>query len=198
VAVPEEWRGRWQERFRAVQPLHIEIGMGKGSFLTGMAQAHPEVNYLGIEKYSSVLVRAVQKQEALQLPNLCLVRMDAQYIVDCFEPGEVERIYLNFSDPWPKDRHAERRLTSETFLRRYDRILREGGLLEFKTDNMDLFDFSLESVRDHGWEILAVTRDLHHSDMAEGNIMTEYEAKFAARGQKIAKLVARRVCKTAK
>jgi tRNA (guanine-N(7)-)-methyltransferase len=136
--------------------------------------------------------RGIKKQEALQLPNLCLVRMDAQYIVDCFEPGEVERIYLNFSDPWPKDRHAERRLTSETFLRRYDRILREGGLLEFKTDNRALFDFSVEEFNEApNWELRAVTYDLHNDIvMGEGNIMTEYERKFSLLGNKINKLIA--------
>lgn len=181
---------RAAESSRVRMPLHIEIGMGKGSFLIGMAKAHPGVRYLGIEKYSSVLLRAMQKQEEERLPNLCLVRMDAQFITDSFETGEIDRIYLNFSDPWPKDRHAERRLTSGTFLSRYDRILKPGGLLEFKTDNAGLFEWSLESIEGHGWKISSVTRDLHRSSMAEGNIMTEYEEKFSSRGVPICKLIA--------
>ena len=193
VTEPELHRGHWQEWFPQKAPLHIEIGMGKGRFLTGMAGKHPDINYIGIEKYSSVLLRAVQKQEVLQLPNLCLVRMDAQFVEDCFAPGEVEKIYLNFSDPWPKDRHADRRLTSGRFLSRYDKILQAGGLLEFKTDNMDLFDFSLEEIEEHGWKILFCTKDLHHSPRAQDNVMTEYEEKFSARGQAIAMLTAQRV-----
>lgn len=189
ITEPEAWRGQWQSAFPEVHPLHVEIGMGKGQFLTQMAQAHPDVNYLGIEKFSSVLVRAVQKQEVLVLPNLRLIRMDAENLLSVFAEGEVARVYLNFSDPWPKERHAKRRLTSENFLRRYDVILAKEGQLEFKTDNRELFDFSLESVRDHGWRILAVTFDLHHSELAEGNIQTEYEERFAALGNPICKMI---------
>ena len=112
IPEPEVWKGRWQEVFGRQAPLHIEIGMGKGQFLTALAAEHPDINYIGIEKFSSVLVRAVQKQNELELPNLRLIRMDADSITDVFAPGEVDRIYLNFSDPWPKERHAKRRLTS--------------------------------------------------------------------------------------
>ncbi|MCD8011440.1 MAG: tRNA (guanosine(46)-N7)-methyltransferase TrmB [Lachnospiraceae bacterium] len=186
---PEAYRGQGQSVFPEAQPLHVEIGMGKGKFLTEMAQTHPDVNYLGIEKFSSVLVRAVQKQEVLALPNLRLIRMDAENLLSVFAEGEVARIYLNFSDPWPKDRHVKRRLTSENFLRRYDVILAKEGRLEFKTDNRDLFDFSLDAIRDHGWRVLAVTYDLHHSELAEGNILTEYEERFSAQGNPICKLI---------
>lgn len=189
VMEPEPYRGRWNSIFVKEQPIHVEIGMGKGSFLMGMAQAHPEINYLGIEKYSSVLVRAVEKQEELELPNLRLIRMDAEDLENVFAEDEIDRIYLNFSDPWPKDRHAKRRLTSKQFLARYDKIMKKDGVIEFKTDNDALFAFSLESIQENGWKLLAVTDDLHHSDMAEGNIMTEYEAKFSAQGNPIHKLI---------
>ncbi|MCD8125836.1 MAG: tRNA (guanosine(46)-N7)-methyltransferase TrmB [Lachnospiraceae bacterium] len=192
MPVPPPYGRASQSVFPEARPLHVEIGMGKGQFLTEMARAHPDINYLGIEKFSSVLVRAVQKQEALEFPNLRLIRMDAEDLLSAFAEGEVDRIYLNFSDPWPKDRHAKRRLTSENFLRRYDVILAKEGRLEFKTDNRELFDFSLESIRDHGWQLLAVTYDLHHSELAEGNIRTEYEERFSALGHPICKLICAR------
>ena len=190
VLYPEQQKGNWAALFGNDDPVHIEIGMGKGKFLTGMAMAHPDVNYIGIEKYSSVLLRAVQKQEELRLPNLRLIRMDAEEITEVFAPGEVDRIYLNFSDPWPKDRHAKRRLTSGTFLARYQKILTRTGRLEFKTDNRSLFEFSLESVAESGWRLIASTDDLHHSELKEGNIMTEYEERFSAMGNPIYKLIA--------
>ena len=190
VLYPEQQKGNWAALFGNDDPVHIEIGMGKGKFLTGMAMAHPDVNYIGIEKYSSVLLRAVQKQEELRLPNLRLIRMDAEDITEVFAPGEVDRIYLNFSDPWPKDRHAKRRLTSGTFLARYQKILTRTGRLEFKTDNRSLFEFSLESVEENGWRLIASTNDLHHSELKEGNIMTEYEERFSAMGNPIYKLIA--------
>ncbi len=190
VLYPEQQKGNWAALFGNDDPVHIEIGMGKGKFLTGMAMAHPDVNYIGIEKYSSVLLRAVQKQEELRLPNLRLIRMDAEEITEVFAPGEVDRIYLNFSDPWPKDRHAKRRLTSGTFLARYQKILTRTGRLEFKTDNRSLFEFSLESVEENGWRLIASTNDLHHSELKEGNIMTEYEERFSAMGNPIYKLIA--------
>lgn len=183
-------KGHWHDVFGNSNPIHIEIGMGKGAFLMEHARREPDVNFVGIEKYSSVLLRAVQKQNEENLPNLRLVRMDAEYITDVFAPGEVAKIYLNFSDPWPKARTAKRRLTSQQFLARYDQILQSDGIVEFKTDNTDLFDFSLEEIEPAGWKLLAMTRDLHKDpDMREGNIMTEYETKFSALGQKICKYV---------
>mgnify|MGYP002580407566 FL=1 len=190
IPEPEVWKGRWQEVFGRQAPLHIEIGMGKGQFLTALAAEHPDINYIGIEKFSSVLVRAVQKQNELELPNLCLIRMDADSITDVFAPGEVDRIYLNFSDPWPKERHAKRRLTSVEFLRRYENILAKDGHVEFKTDNQPLFEFSLEAAEEAGWKLLAVTRDLHHDTaLNKGNIMTEYEERFSAQGNPICKMI---------
>ena len=189
---PKEYRGRWKEVFGNDNPLHIEVGMGKGRFIVDMALAHPEINYIGIEKYSSVLLRALEKRRELEIENLYFIRMDAEEICQVFAPGEVNRIYLNFSDPWPKDRHAKRRLTSVQFLERYDQILVPEGHLEFKTDNMDLFTFSEESVAEAGWELMYSTRDLHHSPYGEGNIMTEYEEKFSSQGNPICKLIASR------
>ena len=187
---PKELKGSWRRIFGNDHPVRIEIGMGKGRFITRLAIQNPEINYIGIEKYSSVLVRALEKVEEETPANLRLIRMDAEEIEEIFAPGEVDRIYLNFSDPWPKDRHAKRRLTSGAFLKRYEQILKTDGLLEFKTDNWMLFDFSLESVRESGWKLLEYTYDLHHSPMAEGNVMTEYEEKFSSMGNPICKLTA--------
>lgn len=197
IQEPESHRGKWGEVFLKQQPLHIEVGMGKGRFLMDMARFHPEINYIGIEMYDSVLLRALQKREELaeageSLPNLYFMRMDARTLPEVFAPGEVDRIYLNFSDPWPKARHAKRRLTSREFLARYKQILAEGGVVEFKTDNRDLFTFSLEEVDESGWKLLAHTFDLHHDrELCAGNVMTEYEEKFSSMGNPICKLICR-------
>lgn len=184
--------GRWKDIFGNGNPIHVEIGMGKGKFIHTMAKEHSNVNYVGIEKYSSVLLRAVQKLEQEEVPNLKLVRMDAEGIEGVFGMGEVDRIYLNFSDPWPKDRHAKRRLPSKEFLVRYRQILKPGGRLEFKTDNRELFDFALQELEPAGWEAQALTFDLHKdAQMMEGNVMTEYEEKFSAMGNPIYKYVIR-------
>ena len=192
----EETRaGSWHEIFGNDHPIYIEIGMGKGQFLMELARRNPDINYVGIEKYSSVLIRALEKmeEEETPLPNICFIRMDAEDIVKVFAKHEVDRIYLNFSDPWPKDRHAKRRLTSAQFLERYDQILASDGHLEFKTDNQDLFTFSLEEIPAAGWHLDACTRDLHHDAVLnEGNIMTEYEEKFSSKGNPICKLIASR------
>lgn len=187
---PEEHKGAVKELFGNDNPLHIEIGMGKGRFIMELAALHPEINYIGIEKYSSVLLRAIQKMELNELPNLKFIRMDAEDIVEVFDKEEVDKIYLNFSDPWPKDRHAKRRLPSKEFLARYDVILKREGRLEFKTDNKDLFDFALEQLPLAGWEAEKITFDLHHDEeMIQGNIMTEYEEKFSALGNPICKYI---------
>lgn len=182
--------GTWKDIFGNGHPIHVEIGMGKGKFIHTMAMGHPDVNYVGIEKYSSVLLRAVQKMEREELPNLKFLRMDAENVDKVFGSGEVDRIYLNFSDPWPKDRHAKRRLPSREFLARYDRILTKDGQLEFKTDNRALFDFALEELEPAGWKAQVVTFDLHgDAALMEGNVMTEYEEKFSALGNPICKYV---------
>ncbi len=188
-------KGKWREIFSASSnPLHIEIGMGKGQFIRDMAEHYPQINYLGIEKYESVLMKAIQRKNKskTEYKNLYFVGVDASLLRECFETGEVDRIYLNFSDPWPKKRHAQRRLTSEVFLKIYDEILKEGGVIEFKTDNMDLFQYSMETITNHGWRLLYHSFDFHSQPESRDNVMTEYEAKFSARGQKICKLIAGR------
>lgn len=192
--IPEESEcaGKWSELFGNGQPLHIEIGTGKGRFIMELAAIHPEINYVGIEKYSSVLFRATQKMEEDPLPNVRFIRMEAEHILRYFEKNEVERVYLNFSDPWPKERHAKRRLVSREFLDRYRVLLRQGGYLEFKTDNRDLFDFGVEQAETARWEIMEITYDLHHDAiMNAGNIMTEYEERFSSKGNPICKYIIR-------
>lgn len=190
-ADPTNMAGTWKDVFGNDNPLRIEIGMGKGIFITTLASRNPDINYVGIEKYSSVLIRAVEKQQELQLPNLKFIRMDAENIKDIFGEGEVDRIYLNFSDPWPKDRHAKRRLTSKEYFARYDVILKKDGEVHFKTDNTGLFEWSLEEVVNAGWQLKAHTFDLHNdAALNEGNIMTEYEEKFSKMGNPINKLIA--------
>ena len=182
----ESCKGKWREIFGNDNPVYIEIGMGKGTFIMECARRNPNINYIGIEKYSSVLLRALEKREQEpDLKNLYFIRMEAEYIENVFEKDEVDSIYLNFSDPWPKDRNAKRRLTSDRFLKRYTGVLKKDGVITFKTDNIDLFDFSVETAKECGWDILAETRDLHHSEYNEGNIMTEYEKKFSGLGHKI-------------
>lgn len=190
---PTELKGKWKEEFGNDNPIRIEIGMGKGKFITTLAMENPDINYIGIEKYSSVLIRAIERCEDIEVPNLRFIRMEAEYICDVFEKGEVDRIYLNFSDPWPKDRHAKRRLTSKQFFERYDVILKKDGIVEFKTDNDLLFQFSLEQVPEAGWELIEQTWDLHNDErLMQGNVMTEYESKFSQMGNPIHKLIARR------
>lgn len=213
IVVKEErnHRGKWSLEFGSGHPIHIEIGMGKGQFLLTLARQNPGINYIGIERYSSVLLRAVEKYETCcgrgnpaegeeepltidgRLSNIRFVCMDAADIAEVFAPGEVDRIYLNFSDPWPKKRHERRRLTSGEYFQRYDRILARDGRVEFKTDNSGLFQFSLEEVREAGWEIAGYTWDLHGDrEMNRGNVMTEYEERFSSAGHPIHKLIATR------
>ena len=196
IKEPVELKGKWHDFLGNNNPIHIEVGMGKGRFLMDLARLHPEINYIGIERYTSVLLRAVQKMQEDELPNVHFLCIDAATLPDIFDRNEVDRIYLNFSDPWPKDRHARRRLTSSEFLARYDLFLAPDGRIEFKTDNQDLFTFSLEEIESSDkWHLDASTRDLHHdAAMNEGNIMTEYEEKFSAVGNPICKLIASRYC----
>lgn len=190
VQKPQEKKGTWSELFGNDNPIFVEIGMGKGKFLHTLAELHPERNYVGIEKYSSVLLRAIQKQEQREAANLKLLRMDAEEITEVFGRGEVAGVYLNFSDPWPKDRHAKRRLPSAQFLARYDEIVSEGGFVEFKTDNRPLFDFALEQLDESAWKADTVTYDLHADEaLMAGNVMTEYEEKFSAAGNPICKYI---------
>ena len=195
---PEKFKGKWASVFGEKRPLFLEVGMGKGRFLMDMARLHPERNYVGIEMYDSVLLRALQKREELEeagekFSNLVFIRVDARLLPEIFEKDEVDGIYLNFSDPWPKDRHAKRRLTSRQCFARYNDILKPDGNVEFKTDNRDLFLFSLDEVEEAGWKLAAHTFDLHHDEaLNQGNIMTEYEEKFSSLGNPIHKLIAYR------
>ena len=195
IQEPEKLKGKWSSLFHNNHPIHIEIGMGKGQFIHELAAANPDINYIGIELYSSVLLRALQKMDALEesqnaLHNLRFMCIDARKLGDVFSPEEIDRIYLNFSDPWPKDRHAKRRLPSKEFLKLYDSFLKKDGTVEFKTDNRGLFDFALEELPKAGWQAKAVTYDLHHDPvLCAGNVMTEYEEKFSAKGNPICKYI---------
>jgi len=195
VQEPEKYKGKWsKEIFKNNNPIHIEIGMGKGRFITELAIKNKDINYIGIEKFSSVLLRGIQKMESMENPpeNLVFLRFDADYITDIFGEEEIDKIYLNFSDPWPKDRHAKRRLPSKEFIARYKTFLKKGHTVEFKTDNIDLFNFALEEAPLANAEIVAKTFDLHNDPVLnEGNIMTEYEERFSTQGNKICKYIIR-------
>ena len=196
IKTETEQKGQWNKVFENDNPIHIEIGMGKGQFLLTLAKQKPNINYIGIERYSSVLLRALEKfdtEEFMELQNIRFICMDAFELPEVFSLGEVAKIYLNFSDPWPKSRHANRRLTSTRFFGQYDKVLAQNGVVEFKTDNRPLFEFSLEQVEEAGWRLLAHTFDLHNDEtMNEGNVMTEYEEKFSSMGNPIHKLIATR------
>jgi len=185
ISSPENFRGKWKkEIFKNDNPIYIEIGMGKGTFINGMAQQHPDINFIGIEKYTSVIVCALELTVEYNLPNVRLLNIDAQTLPAIFESGEISQIYLNFSDPWPKNRHEKRRLTHESFLSMYESILEKGGEVHQKTDNQGLFEFSLESFSGYGLLLKNISLDLHKSDM-KGNVMTEYEEKFSKKGNRI-------------
>ncbi|HWL13318.1 MAG TPA: tRNA (guanosine(46)-N7)-methyltransferase TrmB [Ureibacillus sp.] len=185
---PEEFKGNWQRIFGNDNPVHIEVGTGKGQFVTGMALANPDINYIGIELYTSVIVVALEKViEANTPPNLRLLKVNGADLAKYFTKGDVSRVYLNFSDPWPKTRHAKRRLTHGGFLKLYESILIDNGEIHFKTDNRGLFEYSLISISEYGMLLKYVSLDLH-VNMPEDNIMTEYEEKFSAKGQPIYRL----------
>ena len=199
IAVKEskDYKGKWNTLFENDNPIHVEIGMGKGQFILNLAKRNPDINYIGIERYSSVLLRALEKydtEEFCELTNVRFICMDAMELPDVFDVEEVGKIYLNFSDPWPKARHARRRLTSTVFFAQYEKVLAKEGVVEFKTDNRPLFEFSLEQVEEAGWKLQAFTFDLHHDEiMNQGNVVTEYEEKFSAQGNPIHKLIATRI-----
>lgn len=190
VDEPEKWQGHWQERFGNTHPIHIEIGTGKGQFVAGMAKANPEINYIGIDMQVSVLSLALDRVIEEELSNLQLLHVNGEALTQYFAENEVDQIYLNFSDPWPKTRHEKRRLTSKHFLSVDETILKPNGEIHFKTDNQGLFEYSLSSFSKYGMIIEQVWLDLHHSTY-EGNIMTEYEEKFSAKGQPIYRVEAR-------
>lgn len=187
---PEAHKGAWAKLFDNDNPIHIEIGCGKGKFVSEMAKLHPDINYIGVEKVADVLVMAMEKAVAAELPNVLFADMDAQRLDECFEYGEIERIYLNFSDPWKKNRQAKRRLTHKRFLDVYKRVLKNGCPICFKTDNKSLFEFSLNSFCEQDYKLSNITFDLHNSGF-EGNVMTEYEERFSQMGMPIYRLEAR-------
>ncbi|MDV4558893.1 tRNA (guanosine(46)-N7)-methyltransferase TrmB [Enterococcus faecium] len=197
ISDPTLWKGKWNELFENDHPIHIEIGMGKGQFITGMAKAHPEINYIGVEMQVSVVSIALDKLIEQPLPNLKLLHVDGSALTEYFSDSEVDQIYLNFSDPWPKKRHEKRRLTYKTFLAVDEQILRPNGEIHFKTDNQGLFEYSLASFSQYGMILKQVWLDLHQSQF-EGNIMTEYEEKFSSKGQRIYRVEAQFQDKTKK
>ena len=197
ISDPTLWKGKWNELFENDHPIHIEIGMGKGQFITGMAKAHPEINYIGVEMQVSVVSIALDKLIEQPLPNLKLLHVDGSALTKYFADREVDQIYLNFSDPWPKKRHEKRRLTYKTFLAVDEQILRPNGEIHFKTDNQGLFEYSLASFSQYGMILKQVWLDLHQSQF-EGNIMTEYEEKFSSKGQRIYRVEAQFQDKTKK
>jgi tRNA (guanine-N7-)-methyltransferase len=185
---PEEFKGKWKDNIAKGKDVYLEIGCGKGNFAVGMAAQHHDVNFIAMEKIADVACLALEKAEKAKderPDNLRFIIGDAKNLVEYFPEHSVDCIYLNFSDPWPKAGHAKRRLTYHTFLEIYKTLLKEGGLLRLKTDNEGLFDFSLEEFEAFGLKFEFVTRDLHHSEKNEGNVMTEYEKNFSDKGQPI-------------
>lgn len=188
-AEPEVLRAGWSTEFGGIHPVHVEIGMGKGEFLLTMAEKNPDVDFIGVERVLTVLYIAAEKYQKKPLTNLRFLSTDARALEYCFLPGQVDRIYLNFSDPWPKQRHAQRRLTAAPLLAAYRRILAPGGQLHLKTDQERFFDFSLGELVRGGWSVGKINRDLHASGF-DGNIETEYERRFLRQGQPIYRLEA--------
>ncbi|MCR5023967.1 MAG: tRNA (guanosine(46)-N7)-methyltransferase TrmB [Lachnospiraceae bacterium] len=197
----DETAGKWSGIFGRKAQLMAEIGMGKGRFIIDMALKHPDIDFIGVERYESVMIKALQKLDRMKkeggmVPdNIRFIRMDAADIGDFFNPEELDRIYLNFSDPWPKERHAKRRLESRQFLKIFGHVLKKEGIIEFKTDNTGLFDFALSELEPAGWELLYSTYDLHSDPEAmKDNVMTEYEEKFSSKGNKICKYIIKNNC----
>lgn len=183
VANPLEYKGKWNHLFNNSNPVHIEIGCGKGQFIIELAKRNQNINYIAIEKYDSVLLRVLEKIELENIPNLKLAMIDANKIKEYFDNGEVHRIYLNFSDPWPKNAHAKRRLTHQSFLEQYQIILDSSGEIHQKTDNRGLFEFSLESFNENGWKLKNISLDLHKDyEKYPNNITTEFEDKWSKLG----------------
>ena len=185
----KEYKGKYQTIFNNSNPIHIEIGMGKGDFIIGMAKKYPNINFIGIEKFDSVIVRAIEKIEE-DIPNLKLIRMDATEIEEVFDK-EVDTLYLNFSDPWPKKRHSDRRLTSTKFLKRYDNIFKEEKIVIMKTDNRKLFEFSLIEFNNYNYKFEEISLDLYNDDTKD-NVQTEYERKFHELGFPIYKVIVKK------
>ena len=186
----EDYKGKWSEIFGNDNPIHIEIGCGKGQFITTMAQKNPDVNYIAIDVVPDVLVIALEKATAAEIPNVRFIIADANKLEEYFEPQEISRIYLNFSDPWKKNKQAKRRLTHKNFLDIYKRLLKNGDFIYFKTDNKALFEFSLNSFAQENFKMQNITFDLHNSKF-EGNVMTEYETRFSEQGLPVCRQLCR-------
>ena len=188
VQDPSQYKGNFSKLFNNTNPIQIEIGMGKGDFIIEKAKQNPDINFIGIEKYASVLVYAMKKLESIELPNLKILNIDASTIDETFSK-EIDRVYLNFSDPWPKKKHSNRRLTSHIFLNKYKNIFKNDNIIEMKTDNQGLFEYSIVSLSENRYILKYVTFDLYNDDL-EGNVPTEYEKKFVSKGMSIYKLIA--------
>lgn len=186
---PEEYKGKWREEFGNNNPVHLEIGCGKGKFICEMAQKYPDINFIAIEVVKDVMVIAMEKAEPLEIQNLRFIIADAANLTEYFEKGEVNRIYLNFSDPWKKNKQAKRRLTHKNFLDVYKKVINIGDLICFKTDNQKLFEFSLNSFAQEDFKMSNITFDLHNSGF-EDNVMTEYETRFSEEGMPIYRVCA--------
>lgn len=191
VPEPGIYKERWSSYFGNFNEIQLEIGSGKGEFIITMAQNNPGINYIAVERCHTITLKFLRKIPESGLPNLAVTGVDAEFLEEFLREGEISKLYLNFSDPWPKKRHAKRRLTSPKYLRIYERILKDGGIIEFKTDNRPFFDYSLEQFGESAFEIVAYTYDLYNSELLEGNIPTEYETRFHNLGTPINKLIAR-------
>jgi len=180
-------KGKWKKEFANDNPIYLEIGMGKGNFIINMAKAFPNVNFIGLERNRTILVKALKKIQEENIANIRIISNDAQKLLDIFKKSELDKIFLNFSDPWPKNKHLKRRLTYRTFLNLYDIILKKDSVIEFKTDNQILFEFTIMEICNTRHDMKSISLDLHKTD--EFNIMTEYEEKFSKKGNRIYKLV---------
>lgn len=191
VLEPEKQKGQWQQYFNNTNPIHLELGIGKGKFINSLAKKNPQINYVGVEIVEEVLLKGIEKSfQGGLAPNLAYIWANAENLQEIFNDNEVEKIYLNFSDPWPRKRHAKRRLTHKRFLQVYKDILTEDGVVQFKTDNIELFEFSLNEFANEQWRLQNISLDLY-KNLPEDNVATEYETKFVSRGMKIYKLEAR-------
>ncbi|MBP3949810.1 tRNA (guanosine(46)-N7)-methyltransferase TrmB [Bacillus suaedae] len=190
ISDPASQKGKWAELFNNNHPIHVEVGTGKGQFLTGMSELHPNINFIGIEKYDSVILTALERLKESDRSNVRLLNQDVIELTDFFAEGEIDRVYINFTDPWPKSRHEKRRLTYKNFLSLYQQVLKPDGDIHLKTDNQGLFEYSLESFSQNGLSLHEVSLDLHKSEI-EGNIMTEYEERFSNKGMRIYRCEAR-------
>ena len=188
VKQPEQWKGKWRTKFQDCKDIFLEIGVGKGQFLYELSKRNPKSAYIGMEKLDALLIQSCQRAERESLKNICFMGKNASCLEEYFEENELDGIYLNFSDPWKKSKQAKRRLTHGLMLEKYEKVCRNGAILEFKTDNEELFEFSLGCLKESQYEIIFLTYDLHQEESCEDNIVTEYEMNFLNLGKKICKV----------